>query len=131
MATDRASPWRRALHLLVLLVVLLPGIVPLARLFDELPVALDAGTLVRLTGLVAVLAVLGALVLQKRRARGREGADAPEQRTDREIEGTGEVYAPYAYNEQQQARREGERIRERAADIAEADREARDARDRR
>jgi hypothetical protein len=35
------------------------------------------------------------------------------------------VYAPYAYNEQQAARREGERIRKRAEEIAETEREAR------
>jgi hypothetical protein len=128
MATDRTSGWRRALHLLVLLLVLLPGIVPLARLFDGLTVAFDAGTLVRLAGPLAVIAVLALLVAQKRRSRGREVADPPDRRADREIEGTGEAYAPYAYNEQQRARREGERIQERAAEIAEADRERRDRR---
>jgi bacteriorhodopsin len=67
MATDRTSGWRRALHLLVLLLVLLPGIVPLARLFDGLTVAFDAGTLVRLAGPLAVIAVLALLAAAGRR----------------------------------------------------------------
>jgi hypothetical protein len=38
------------------------------------------------------------------------------------------VYAPYAYNNQQEARREGERIRNRAEEVADAERDARERR---
>jgi len=128
MATDGASRWGWAFRLLFLLLVVVPVAAPFVDTLDGLAVAFDAALLVRLTGLGAVIAVLGLLVLQKRWSRGREVADAPERRADRETEGTGEVYAPYAYNNQQQARREGERIRERAEEIVEADRDARDRR---
>ncbi|WP_135806988.1 hypothetical protein [Halorussus marinus] len=126
MATDDTSRLGWAFRLLFLVLVVVPVAVPFADAVEALPVALDTALLARLTGAGAVLAVLAVLVTQKRRARGREVTDSPEHRRDREPEGTGEVYAPYAYNNQQRARREGERIRERAAEVAEADREGRD-----
>lgn len=128
MATDDTARWRRVFYLLAFVVVLVPALVPFAELVGSLPVALDGAALVRLAGLGAALAVLALLVRQKFRSRGREVEGAPETRADRETEGTGEVYAPYAYNSQRRAQREGERIRERAEEIAEAERDARDRR---
>lgn len=125
MATDVTSRWRWAARLLFLLLVLAPLFVQFGgALGDDLP-ALDAALVVRTLGFGVVLATVVLLVLQKRRSRGRRVGDAPERREDRKTEGTGEVYAPYAYNNQQRARREGERIRERAEEISDADREAR------
>ena len=124
MATDAASRWRWAARLLFLLLVLAPLFVQLGALGDDLP-ALDAAGVVRARGFGVVLATVVLLIWQKRRSRGRRVDDTPERREDRKTAGTGEVYAPYAYNNQQRARREGERIRERAEEISDADREAR------
>lgn len=128
MATDATSRWRWAARLLFLLLVLAPLFAQFGDALGGLPVpdaTLDAALVVRALGFAVVLAVFALLIRQKRRSRGRNVDDAPERREDRKTEGTGEVYAPYAYNNQQQARREGDRIRERAEEIADADREAR------
>ena len=133
MAADTISRWRWVVRLLVLLVVLAPLVVQFGGAtsdvllaFDAtLDAAIDAALVVRALGFAVVLVILVLLIRRKRRSRGRNADDAPEQPAKRETEGTGEVYAPYAYNNQQRARREGERIRERAEEIAAADREAR------
>lgn len=125
MATDATSRWRWTVRLVFLLLVLAPLFLQFGgALSDGLP-ALDAAPVVRALGFGVVLAVVVLLIRQKRRSRGRRVDDAPERREDRKTEDTGEVYAPYAYNNQQRARREGERIRERGEEIADADREAR------
>jgi membrane protein implicated in regulation of membrane protease activity len=132
MATDWRSRLRQAAKLAVVLLIVGPVLVQWGLLgIDLAPAAeflpeTDAALLVRLAGLALVLLVLAALVRQKRRSRGKQSSQrAPEQAADRQVEGSGEVYAPYAYNEQQAARREGERIRKRAEEIAETEREAR------
>jgi hypothetical protein len=136
MATD-VSRVRQAAKLAVVLLLVGPLLVQLGFVGVELApsVALvssvDADLLVRLVGLGFVLLVLVVLVRQKRRSRGQQASDGtPEQpegqrgQRDQRVEGSGEVYAPYAYNNQQAARRESERIRDRAEEIAEAERDA-------
>lgn len=130
MATN-TSRVRQVIELVVVLLVVGPVLVQwgfigmdLAPSVGVVPNA-DADLLVRLGGLALVVLVLGALVRQKRRSRGQQASeDAPEEDSDRCVEGSGEVYAPYAYNNQQAARRESERIRDRAEEIAEAERDA-------
>ncbi|WP_137285194.1 hypothetical protein [Halorussus salinisoli] len=129
MATKATSRLRQAVKLAVVLLVVAPVLVQwgfvgadFASAADLVP-SVDAALLVRLGGLAVLSVVVALLVGQKRRSRGqRSSADAPEEAEDRRVEGSGETYAPYAYNNQQKARREGERIRERAEDIVDADR---------
>ncbi|PSQ47516.1 hypothetical protein BRD15_07020 [Halobacteriales archaeon SW_6_65_15] len=136
MATD-VSRVRQAAKLAVVLLVVGPLLVQLGFVGVELAPSVafvpsvDADLLVRLVGLGFVLLVLVVLVRQKRRSRGQQASDGtPEQpegqrgQRDQRVEGSGEVYAPYAYNNQQAARRESERIRDRAEEIAEAERDA-------
>jgi hypothetical protein len=130
MATDIRSRLRQAAKLAIVLLVVGPLLVQwgfvgmdLAPSVAFVP-SVDADLLVRLGGLGLVLLVLAVLVRQKRRTRGQQASEsAPEEDEDRTIEGSGEVYAPYAYNNQQAARRESERIRDRAEEIAEAERD--------
>jgi hypothetical protein len=136
MATD-VSRVRQAAKLAVVLLVVGPLLVQLGFVGVELAPSVafvpsvDADLLVRLVGLGFVLLVLVVLVRQKRRSRGQQASDGtPEQpegqrgQRDQRVEGSGEVYAPYAYNNQPAARRESERIRDRAEEIAEAERDA-------
>lgn len=125
MATDATSRWGWALRLLFVVLVLVPVLVQFGGVFGFDPLAVDSALVVRALGLGVVLGVVALLFLQKRRSRGQRVRDAPEQAEDRETEGTGEVYSPYAYNNQQKAKREGERIRRRAEEVSEADRDAR------
>lgn len=134
MATDTVSRVRQAAKLAVVLLVLAPLLVRLGFVSADLVPRVAPELLVQAAGLGLAVVAVALLVRQKRRSRGQspsEGfreraAKRPRERPDdREVEGSGEVYAPYAYNEQQRARREGERIRQRAEEIAEADREAR------
>ena len=130
MATDIRSRLRQAAKLAIVLLVVGPLLVQwgfvgmdLAPSVAFVP-SVDADLLFRLGGLGLVLLVLAVLVRQKRRTRGQQASEsAPEEDEDRTIEGSGEVYAPYAYNNQQAARRESERIRDRAEEIAEAERD--------
>ena len=123
MATDGPSRWRLAGRVLLLALLLVPVAVQWLGVGDGIVPAFDAGSVVRLLGLGAILLVLGLLVVQKRRTRGQQpSADAPEEDEDRQVEGTGEVYAPYAYNSQLEAKRESERIERRADRIADSDR---------
>jgi type VI protein secretion system component VasK len=120
MATDGPSRLRVAVILLIVVALLLPVVTSWLDLVD-VP-AVETGTLVRLAGLAVLAVVLGLLVFQKRRARGqRASEDAPEQSTDRRIEGSGEVYAP-----QQEAKREADRIQERTDLIGESERDTSD-----
>lgn len=124
MVIDATSRRRWAARLLFLLLVLVPLFVQFGgTLGDDLP-ALDAALIVRTLGFGVVLTIAVLLIRQKRRSRGRQVDDAAERPEDRETDGTGEVYAPYAYNNQQEARREGERIRKRAEESSEAERDA-------
>lgn len=126
MATDSSSRWRWAFRLLVLALVVVPIAAQWAGSRSAVADVLDAATLVRIVGLGVVALVVLAFVGQKRRSRGQEASDrAPERTDDRRVEGSGEVYAPYAYNNQQAARRESERIRNRAEEIAETERDRR------
>lgn len=147
MATDGSSRVRQAAKLAIVLLVVTPVLVQWGFVgADLVPAAdlapqIDADLLVRLGGLGLMFLVLVALVRQKRRTRGQQASErAPEEAADRQVEqtgveqtggersrveGSGEPHAPFAYNNQQQARREGERIRNRAEEIIESDRESR------
>lgn len=142
MPNDATSRRRWAFRLLFLVLVVVPLVTQWVAAGANVVGSLDLGafgtlfdraTVVRAVGCGVVVVVALLLVRQKRRSRGQqveEGASegTPEQRTKgsagREVEGSGEVYAPYAYNNQQAARRESERIRNRAEEIAEAERDA-------
>ncbi len=140
MATDATSRFRQAAKLGVVFLFLGPLLVRWGFVgADLLPVGLVSGDrlptassdlLVRLVGLALVVGVLGLLVRQKRSSRGQHSTDAAEEAADRKIEqnrrveGSGEADPSYAYNNQQQARREGERIRDRGEEIAAVERDA-------
>ena len=127
MATDAASRLRQAAKLIVALLVVGPALVQFGFVGSELVPSVEPALLVRLAGFAVVLAVGYLLVRQKRRTRGRRPTEgAPERPEDRQVEGSGEVYAPYAYNNQQEARRETDRIRERAERVSESERDAYD-----
>jgi hypothetical protein len=126
MASETISRVRQAAKLAVAVLVLSPLLVRWGFVSADLLPRVGPELLVRAAGLAVVAVVLGLLVRQKRRSRGRSPSEGfAERPEDRQVEGSGEVYAPYAYNEQQAARREGRRIRERAEEVAETDREAR------
>ncbi|MFC7079807.1 hypothetical protein [Halorussus caseinilyticus] len=127
MASDTASRLRQAAKLAVVLLVLSPLVVRWGLVGTDLFPRVGTDLLVRAAGLGVLLAVVALLIRQKRRSRGRSPSDGfAERPEDRQVEGSGEVYAPYAYNEQRAAHREGERIRERAEEVARTDREARE-----
>lgn len=129
MANERASPWQWAFRLLFLALVIVPIVAQWVGPRMEIVGLLDSATLVRVTGLSVVVLMLLLLVGQKRRSRGQRASEsAPESSDDRQVEGSGEVYAPYAYNNQQQARRESKRIQNRAEEISEAERKGRNRR---
>jgi membrane protein implicated in regulation of membrane protease activity len=125
MAAEQSGRLRQIAKLLVALIVVGPLLVQLGFLGAEVAWTPDSETLVQLARLAIVGGVLALLVRQKRGSRGQQASKrAPEQAEDRTVEGSGEVYAPYAYNNQQEARREGERIRNRAEEVADAERDA-------
>ncbi|WP_158056209.1 hypothetical protein [Halorussus halophilus] len=113
MGTDAPSPVRTLLWLLVIGLVLVPVAMPWLN-GDFLP-ELDGGQLVRFVGLGVTVFVLLWLIWQKRRTRGIDNNEG-------RVEGSGESYENYAYNEQQAARREGERIHNEAERLSELDR---------
>lgn len=135
MASDGTSRWQLALRLLFVALFVVPLVAQLfavgAGVAESLGVgvpdfaSLDSTTAGQAVGLAVAVVIVVLLVRQKRRSRGqRPSEDPPEQAGDRTVEGSGEVYAPYAYNNQQAARRESRRIRNRAEEIAEAERDA-------
>lgn len=127
MATDTTSRLRQAAKLAVALLVVSPLLVQWGFVSADLVPRVAPELLIRAAGLGLVVVVVGLLVRQKRRARGQSPSRGfPERTEDWDGEGSGEAYAPYAYNNQQRARREGERIRERAEEIADAERETRE-----
>lgn len=141
MVTDTTSRLRQAVKLAVVLLVVGPLLAQWGVIGTDLVPTISTELLVRVAGLAIVAVILGLVVRQKRGSRGqRSSVDAPEEAEERQVEerrveesgradgrqveGSGEVYAPYAYNNQQQARREGKRIQERAEEISSADRDA-------
>jgi hypothetical protein len=140
MATDATSRFRQVAKLGVVLLFLGPLLVrwgfvgadllPAGLVPTGFPPSVSSDLLVRLVGLALVVGVLGLLVRQKRSSRGQHSTDAAEEAADRKreqtrrIEGSGEADPSYAYNNQQQARREGERIRDRGEEIAAVERDA-------
>lgn len=113
MATDSPSPVRSLLWILVVTLVLVPVVLPWLN-GDVVP-ELDSDQVVRFVGLGVAVFVLCWLVLQKRRTRGIDDNEG-------RVEGSGESYENYAYNEQQAARREGERIRDEGERLSELER---------
>ncbi|WP_135852868.1 hypothetical protein [Halorussus salinus] len=140
MATDATPRLRQAVTLGVVFLFLGPLLVqwgfagadllPTALVPSDLLPTVSSDLLVRLVGLALVVGVLGLLVRQKHSSRGQHSTDAAEEAADRKIEqnrrveGSGETDPSYAYNNQQQARREGERIRDRGEEIAAVERDA-------
>lgn len=114
MATDGTSKLRWVVRLLFVVALLAPVVVPWVGI-AEIP-DLGTGTLVRLVGLVVITLAAAVLIRQKRLSRG--------QKTDTDVEGTGDEYYRYAYTSQTDAAKEGNRITEEAERLAEADRDA-------
>src|SRR6056297_467502 len=134
MATDATSRFRQVAKLGVVLLFLGPLLVRWGFVGADLfptgfPPSVSSDLLVRLVGLALVVGVLGLLVRQKHSSRGQHSTDAAEEAADRKreqnrrVEGSGEADPSYAYNNQQQARREGERIRDRGEEIAAVERD--------
>lgn len=122
--TTSAIAWLwQAARIAVVLLILAPLLVRWEFVSADLVPTVDGTILVRALGLGIVLLAFALLVRQKHRSRGRRPTEgAPERPGDRQVEGNGEVYAPSADNSRREARREGDRIRERAEEVRENDR---------
>jgi membrane protein implicated in regulation of membrane protease activity len=140
MATDSTSRLQVAFRLLFVFLVVAPLVVQSVAVGRDVlgPFAvellgpgafevpsLDPTTTVQTVGLAVVAVVALLLVRQERGSRGQQPSDgAPGKSEDRDVKGSGEVYAPDAYRDQHAARRESKRIQNRAEEIAEAERDA-------
>jgi hypothetical protein len=114
MATDGTSKLRWVVRLLFVIALLAPAVLPWVGI-TEIP-ELGTGTLVRLVGLVVITLAGAVLVHQKRLSRG--------QKTEADVEGTGNEHYRYAYTSQTDAAKEGDRITEEAERLVETERDA-------